>query len=93
MPRLKTLAPQYAYKDLTKAIKKAMLDRDLRQADLAERKGCSQQNISRLILNPQDMSIEQMRWFVEATGVEMLPVLKALGYRTKKSRELVEEDL
>lgn len=93
MPRLKTLAPQYAYKDLTKAIKKAMLDNDLRQADVAEMLGCTQQNVSRLVTHPQCMSLEQMRRIAEATGVEMLPVLKALGFRSKKSREIVEEGL
>ena len=91
MPRLKTLAPVYAYKDLSKALKKGLIDKELKQYDLAERVKTSPQSISRWIANPEKLTIEQLRSLVEALGLGVMPVLKALGYTERAIKKAEEE--
>lgn len=81
MPRLKTLAPVYAYKDLSKALKKGLIDKEMKQIELAERMMVSDSSIGRWIANPEKMTVEQLRALVTVLGVDMIPVLKALGFK------------
>lgn len=90
MPRLKTLAPIYAYKDLSKALKKGLIEKELTQIDLASRMGVSDSSIGRWIANPDKMTVDQLRALVVVLGVDIVPVLKALGY-TERAIKKVEE--
>lgn len=89
MPRLKTLAPVYAYKDLSKAIKKGLIEKEMKQSDLAERIMVSHSSIGRWIANPEKMTVEHLRALVVVLGVDIVPVLKALGY-TERAIKKVE---
>lgn len=92
MPRLKTLAPIYAYKDLSKALKKGLIDKELTQLDLAARMGVSDSSIGRWIANPDKMTVDQLRSLVTTLGVDMIPVLKALGFRENTIKKEAKED-
>lgn len=92
MPRLKTLAPVYAYKDLSKALKKGLIDKEMKQIELAERMMVSDSSIGRWIANPEKMTVEQLRSLVVVLGVDMVPVLKALGYKERAIKKMEGKD-
>ncbi len=56
-----------------------MLDRmeesGLKQKDLAERMGCSQQYVSKILKSHEDLSIETICKIEEALDLELLPAL------------------
>lgn len=91
MPRLKVFAERYAYEDLSKAIGKALIDRGMKKQDLAAAVKMSPQTISRWLQHPEVMSVAQLRSVVTAVGVDVLPVLMALGYREKDVRKVEVE--
>lgn len=92
MPRLKTLAPIYAYKDLSKALKKGLIDKEMKQIELAERMMVSDSSIGRWIANPEKMTVEQLRALVVVLGVDMIPVLKALGFKECEIKKGAKEN-
>lgn len=92
MPRLKTLAPVYAYKDLSKALKKGLIDKEMKQIELAERMMVSDSSIGRWIANPEKMTVEQLRALVTVLGVDMIPVLKALGFKERDVKKMEGEE-
>ena len=90
MPRVKTLAPEYAFRDLGKAIRCGLVNKDLTQAELADRLGVTDTTVGRWIAHPERLNIGQLRKLVEVLGIEIVPVMKAIGYRERSVKEVAE---
>ena len=84
MPRIRQYAARYAMVDLAAHIKGRTRDAGLRQQELGETLGMSQQGISRLLNHPEKISIDQLRKICSVAEIDTHVILKALGIKEKK---------
>ena len=84
MPRIRQYAARYAMVDLASHIKGRAKDAGIRQQELGEALGMSQQGISRLLNHPESISLEQLRKICSVTEIDTHVILNALGIKQKK---------
>ena len=77
MPRIRQCADKYAMSDLSAHIVGRMRSAGMNQQKLGAALGLSQQSVSRLLNNPEDMSIGMLRKICKIIDVEEAVVCKA----------------
>ena len=84
MPRIRQKAAQYAAEDFRKALKNALVNRDMKQKDLAIETGIPESTVSERMRDPSKFTLGQMQEIVKATHMEPDALLKFLGFSISK---------
>lgn len=87
MPRIRQYAARYAMVDLAAHIKGRARNAGIRQQELGEALGMSQQGISKLLNNPGSISLDQLRKICSVAELDTNVVLNALGIKHKKEEQ------
>lgn len=86
MPRIRQYAAKYAMADFGSHIKGRIRNSGLKQADVGEKLGISQQGVSRLLNHPEKMTMKQLRDICSLTEIDCLVILKAIGVKLKEDK-------
>ena len=87
MPRIRQYAARYAMVDLASHIKGRAKDAGLRQQELGEAIGMTQQGISRLLNHPEKITVKQLREICGLVEIDSCILLKAIGIKEDKRHE------
>ena len=93
MPRIAINAKKYAMQDLGACIVDRRKRLGLTQADIAEKLGISQQQVSYMEKNPGRITQADMFTLREILGIDLLQFVKAYGYTTKQTLDYFREYL
>ena len=86
MPRIRQYAAKYAMADFGSHIKGRIRNSGLKQADVGEKLGISQQGVSRLLNHPEKITMKQLRDICSLTEIDCLVILKAIGVNLKEDK-------
>ena len=86
MPRIRQYAAKYAMADFGSHVRGRIRDAGMKQADVADKMGISQQGVSRLLNHPEKMTMKQLRDICSMTEVDCLVILKAIGVTYKEDK-------
>ena len=87
MPRIRQYAEQYARKDFQKAIEYARIDADIRNIKmLAESVGIPYTSFWRLLQEPDNITLGQLRKMLGVIKLPAAAVLLFVGYERKEIR-------
>ena len=90
MPRIRQYMPQYAAKDFTKSIRRALLERDMYQKDLTASSGIPQSTLSKRLKQPEDFTVGELQKVVKAIAPDIAVLLTLLGYDSKQIKKFRE---
>ena len=85
MPRIRQYAAKYAMADFGSHIKGRIRNSGLKQADVGEKLGISQQSVSRLLKHPERLNIKRLRQINDIAELDSQVILKAIGIKEEKS--------
>jgi transcriptional regulator with XRE-family HTH domain len=84
MPRIRQYAAKYAMADFGSHIKGRIQNSGLKQADVGEKLGISQQGVSRLLNHPEKITVKQLREICGIVEIDSQVLLKAIGIKEDK---------
>lgn len=91
MPRIKQHAKKYAMTDLGHCIADGRRRLGMTQADLAEKMGITQQQVSYMEKHPGRIVQEDLYSIIQILNIDIPSLLKALGKTTQDIRALAKE--
>lgn len=80
MPRIKSMAAEYAAKDFQKAVRIGRAALDIRQCTLAEQMGICASTLSEKLATPERMTVLDLRKLLQArviTDTDLLKLIRA----------------
>lgn len=80
MPRIRQLADKYAMKDLGAHIKGRIEASGRTQQEIGEELDISQQSVSRLLRNPERITIETLRKITQIVELDQTVILKTFNF-------------
>lgn len=87
MPRIRQYAAKYAMADFGAHVKGRIKGAGMKQADIAEKMGMTQQGISRLLNHPEKITVKQLREICGLVEIDSCILLKAIGIKEDKRHE------
>lgn len=81
MPRIRQYAAKYAMADFGSHIAGRIKSAGLNQADVADKLGISQQYVSRLLKQPEKLTVKQLREICGIVAIDGRVLLKAIGMK------------
>lgn len=89
MSRLRTDPTEAAKGVFRQEVKIRRIKLDMTQDELGDSIGVSSSQISKLLANPDSISVERLRRIIAATGLGPAPILTLLGYSPKEIRDFI----
>lgn len=80
MPRIRQLADKYAMKDLGSHIKGRIEASGRTQQEIGEELNLSQQSVSRLLRNPERITVETLRKIAKVVDLDQTVILKTFNF-------------
>lgn len=87
MPRIRQYAAKYAMADFGAHVKGRIKGAGMKQADIADKMGITQQGVSKLLNHPEKLTVKQLREICGLVEIDSCILLKAIGIKEDKSHE------